>query len=31
MQYRKLPRGDEMISIIGLGNSSMGASGAKET
>ena len=31
MQYRRLPRGDEMISIIGLGNSSMGASGAKET
>ena len=31
MQYRKLPHGGEMISIIGLGNSSMGASGADET
>ena len=31
MEYRKLPKGNEEISIIGLGNSSMGASGEKET
>ena len=30
MEYRKLPRGDEQISILGLGNSSMGAAGEKE-
>ena len=27
MEYRKLPKGGEQISILGLGNSSMGASG----
>ena len=31
MQYRTLPYGGEQISVIGLGNSSMGESGAKET
>lgn len=31
MQYRKLPHGGEEISVIGLGNSSMGGSGARET
>ena len=31
MEYRKLPKGEEQISVIGLGNSSMGASGEKET
>lgn len=31
MEYRKLPRGEEQISILGLGNSSLGASGEKET
>ena len=31
MQYRTLPHGGEQISVIGLGNSSMGESGAKET
>ena len=30
MEYRKLPKGGEQISILGLGNSSMGASGEKE-
>lgn len=31
MEYRRLPKGEEQISVIGLGNSSMGASGEKET
>lgn len=31
MQYRTLPHGGEQISVIGLGNSSMGASGEAET
>ncbi len=31
MEYRKLPRGLEMVSVLGLGNSSMGGSGAYET
>ncbi len=30
MKYRKLPHGDEQISIIGLGNSSLGISGEAE-
>lgn len=30
MEYRKLPHGDEQISIIGLGNSSLGALGEAE-
>lgn len=30
MEYRKLPKGTEKISVIGLGNSSMGAAGEKE-
>lgn len=30
MKYRKLPHGDEQISIIGLGSSSLGASGEEE-
>ncbi len=30
MEYRKLPHGDEQISIIGLGNSSLGAAGEAE-
>ena len=30
MEYRKLPHGGEKISILGLGNSSMGAAGEKE-
>ena len=30
MEYRKLPHGDEQISIIGMGNSSLGASGEGE-
>ena len=30
MEYRKLPKGGEQISILGLGNSSMGTSGEKE-
>lgn len=30
MEYRKLPRGEEQISILGLGNSSMGAAGEQE-
>ncbi len=29
MEYRKLPHGGEKISILGLGNSSMGAAGEK--
>lgn len=31
MEYRKLPHGAEKISVIGLGNSSLGASGEEET
>ena len=31
MEYRTLPRGNEKISIIGLGNSSLGAAGEEET
>lgn len=31
MEYRKLPHGKEKISIIGLGNSSLGAAGEEET
>ncbi len=31
MKYRKLPHGEEQISIIGLGNSSLGAEGETET
>lgn len=30
MEYRKLPHGEEQISIIGLGNSSLGAAGERE-
>lgn len=30
MEYRKLPKGTEEISILGLGNSSMGGAGEKE-
>ena len=30
MKYRQLPHGEEQISIIGLGNSSLGASGEAE-
>lgn len=30
MEYRKLPHGDEQISILGLGTSSLGPSGDKE-
>lgn len=30
MEYRKLPHGDEQISVIGLGTSSMGESNEKE-
>lgn len=30
MEYRKLPKGKEQISILGLGSSSVGASGKKE-
>ncbi len=30
MEYRKLPHGEEKISIIGLGNSSLGAAGEEE-
>lgn len=30
MEYRKLPKGTEEISILGLGNSSMGEAGEKE-
>lgn len=31
MEYRKLPRGGETISILGLGTSSIGMAGEKET
>lgn len=31
MKYRELPHGGEKISVIGIGNSSLGASGEKET
>lgn len=31
MEYRKLPHGEEQISVIGLGNSSLGGSGVEET
>ena len=31
MEYRKLPRGTETISVIGLGNSSTGTAGETET
>ena len=30
MEYRKLPHGDEQISIIGMGNSSLGVSGEED-
>lgn len=30
MEYRKLPKGTEQISVLGLGNSSLGASGHEE-
>lgn len=30
MEYRKLPRGDEQISVIGVGTSSIGMAGEKE-
>ena len=30
MQYRKLPHGEEQISIIGLGTSSIGTAGDQE-
>ena len=30
MEYRKLPHGQEQISIIGLGNSSLGPCGEEE-
>ena len=30
MEYRTLPHGGEKISAVGLGNSSMGGSGARE-
>ena len=30
MEYRKLPGGSEKISILGLGNSSLGQAGEKE-
>ena len=30
MEYRKLPRGGENISILGLGTSSIGMAGEKE-
>ena len=30
MEYRRLPKGNEKISILGLGTSSMGASGDRE-
>lgn len=31
MEYRKLPHDEEQISVIGLGNSSLGGSGVEET
>ena len=30
MEYRKLPKGNERISILGMGTSSIGAAGEKE-
>ena len=30
MQYRKLPHGEEQISVLGLGTSSIGMAGEKE-
>ena len=30
MEYRKLPKGEERISILGLGTSSIGMAGEKE-
>ena len=30
MEYRKLPHGEEMISVLGLGSSSIGGAGEKE-
>lgn len=30
MEYRKLPKGNERISILGIGTSSIGAAGEKE-
>ena len=30
MEYRKLPHGEEQISILGLGSSSIGMAGEKE-
>ena len=30
MQYRKLPHGEEQISVLGLGTSSIGMAGAEE-
>ena len=30
MEYRKLPHGEEMISVLGLGSSSVGGAGEKE-
>ena len=30
MEYRKLPRGTEQISIIGIGSSAIGMAGEKE-
>ena len=30
MEYRKLPHGEEQISILGLGTSSIGKAGEKE-
>lgn len=30
MDYRKLPKGTEQISVLGLGNSSLGGSGERE-
>ena len=30
MEYRKLPKGEERISILGMGTSSIGASGENQ-
>ena len=30
MEYRKLPHGEEKISVLGLGSSSIGGAGEKE-
>ena len=30
MEYRRLPRGEEKISVLGLGTSSLGAAGERE-